>query len=364
MNKQRLYVVYGNDPVKMTGEILRYLQLETLIPPQARIGLKPNLVVGKPATSGATTHPGIAEAIIQYLQAKGYNHLVIMEGAWLGENTRRAFKICGYEDLAQKYQVPLLDLKADPADRVTVDGLTLNICRQAIRIDYLINLPVLKAHCQTKLTCALKNLKGCIPDEEKRRFHGMGLHQPIACLSSAIRPQLTIVDAICGDLTFEEGGNPVPMDRLIAGTDPVLIDAYAASLIGLEPDEVPYIRLAARLGVGTDDLSQAEIIEINPESKTKISAKLSPAAQKLATAVDERQACSACYGSLIHALHRLTGDYTLKDFPEKLKIGQGFRGCKGAGPGIGTCTRGLEPHLEGCPPKALEMKRFIEQIMH
>jgi len=120
--------------------------------------------------------------------------------------------------------------------------------QQTLEVDYLINMPVLKAHCQTKLTCALKNLKGCIPDSEKRRFHTLGLHKPIACLGAAVRADLTIVDAIVGDLTFEEGGTPVQMNRIIAGKDPVLIDAYAAQLIGYEKDDIAYISMAEKLG--------------------------------------------------------------------------------------------------------------------
>ena len=68
---------------------------------------------------------------------------------------------------------------------------------------------------QTVMTCALKNLKGCLPDREKRRFHTEELMRPIAALAAAIRPKLIIVDSICGDLNFEEGGNPVHTNRTL-----------------------------------------------------------------------------------------------------------------------------------------------------
>ena len=72
----------------------------------------------------------------------------------------------------------------------------------------------------------------------------------MALLNAAIRPGVTVVDALCGDLTFEEGGNPVPMQRVLVGTDSVLLDSYGAELIGLSPDEVDYIPMAEQLGVG------------------------------------------------------------------------------------------------------------------
>ncbi len=360
MDQNQIWIAYGNEPGASTDQLLRRIDLIRWIRPGAKIGLKPNLVVASRASSGATTHPEIAEAIIVYLQEHGFHDLTILEGSWLGEDTERAFRNCGFEDLARRYRVRLVDLKRDAAVKKRVDDLELSICRTALETDFLINLPVLKAHCQTALTCALKNLKGCIPDSEKRRYHGMGLHRPIAALAAALRPSLTIADAICGDLTFEEGGNPVRMDRIIAGTDPVLLDTYAANLIGLDPDAVPYIGLASRLGAGSMDLSQAVFEEINPDQKPLLSGTPSGKARSLGRNVEERQACSACYGSLIHALHRLSADHSLAKLPP-LKIGQGFKGTTGSGLGIGSCTHKLEVNLPGCPPTARDITVFLER---
>jgi len=363
MNKNSIIVTYGEDPRVMTEQLLAAVKPEEMIKPGATIGLKPNLVLGKPADGGATTHPEIAEGIIEYLLVKGFKKIIIMEGSWVGADTKRAFTTCGYKRLADKYHLELVDLKKDQTIKVEAGGDPLEICALAKEVDFLINLPVLKAHCQTELTCALKNLKGCIPDREKRRFHSMGLHKPIAALSSALTPHLTIVDAICGDLTFEEGGNPVPMGRLIAGIDPVLIDTYAADLIGLEATDVPYISMAHKLGVGEIDLSTAEVIETNADDRKGTGFRLSNRARTLARKVEENQACSACYGSLIHALHRLEEEGRLNQIPDKsIKIGQGYRGACGEDPGIGNCTKGLAPHLKGCPPTARQIKEFLKKI--
>ncbi len=61
---------------------------------------------------------------------------------------------------------------------------------------------------------------------------------------------------MCGDLTFEEGGNPVSMNRIIVGFDPVLVDTYAAELIGLDPNSIEYINLAEQFGVGSANLKK------------------------------------------------------------------------------------------------------------
>ena len=117
-------------------------------------------------------------------------------------------------------------------------------------LDFLINVPVMKGHCQTKITCALKNLKGLIPNCEKRHFHAMGLHEPIAHLAAEIVPDFTVVDSICGDWDFEDGGNPVELNRILAAADPVLCDAYVCHFMGYEVEEVPYIKMAEALGAG------------------------------------------------------------------------------------------------------------------
>lgn len=361
MKKNQLIVTYGEDPQLMIEPLLATVKPEAMIKPGGTVGLKPNLVVSKPADDGATTHPEIAEGIIKYLLAKGFKDIVIMEGSWIGDDTNRAFTTCGYKRLAEKYSLKLVDLKKDQVLKVEAGGLTLEVCSQAKNVDFLINLPVLKAHCQTELTCALKNLKGCIPDREKRRFHNMGLHKPIAALAAALTPHLTIVDAICGDLTFEEGGNPVPMGRLIAGVDPVLLDAYAADLIGLAAADIPYISLAHNMGVGEIDLANAEVIETNPNDRKGSGFQLSNRSRILARKVEDRQACSACYGSLIHALHRLGEEGDLGRIPDKsIKIGQGYRGECGKGLGIGNCTKGFTPYLKGCPPTARQIKEFLK----
>lgn len=81
----------------------------------------------------------------------------------------------------------------------------------------------------------------------------MGLHRPIACLNTIIHQDLILADNICGDLDFEEGGSPVAMNRILAFRDPVLCDSFAAEIMGYEPYDIEYIRLAEELGVGSAD---------------------------------------------------------------------------------------------------------------
>lgn len=228
MNQNEIWMIQGTDYKENTKHLLEAADLETEIKKKngenknCKIGIKPNLVAPSEASYGGTTHPEVVEGMIEYLQERGYQNLVILEGSWVGDKTEESFEVCGYQKLSEKYQVPLADMQKDSSSLCDCKGMELLICDTALKLDFLINVPVLKGHCQTKLTCALKNLKGLIPNKEKRHFHTMGLHEPIAHLNAYLQQDFIVVDNICGDLDFEDGGNPVVMNRILAVTDPVL----------------------------------------------------------------------------------------------------------------------------------------------
>ncbi len=367
MKQNEIDIIYGSSPQSMVLELLKEIQPEQGLEHGARIGIKPNLVVAKPASSGATTSPQLVAGVVEYFQSKGYHNLCILEGSWVGESTSKAFKTCGYVELSAQYGVPLVDLKKDRFQEYQVQEMSLTVCNEVMArtdggpLDYLINIPVLKGHCQTKLTCALKNMKGCIPDSEKRRFHSLGLHRPIACLNKIIRQDLILVDGMMGDLNFEEGGHPVPMNRILAARDPVLIDSYVASLMGFELNEVPYIQIAEELGVGKSNLTESIIHELNSVQNTPQISKMTGCTEiaEFQKLIEEKDACSACYGSLIHALERLRQGGELGKVKSKLYIGQFFREKYMKGIGIGSCTNCFHQYIPGCPPKAGDIIGFF-----
>lgn len=361
MNNNEIHVIYGSKPLKMVREVLENIRLEDELKPDMLIGLKPNLVVAKPSREGATTSPEIVEGVILYLREKGFKNIIILESSWVGDDTARAYRVCGYEDISKKYNIPLYDLKEDSYEIKRVGDLDLKVCKKALEVDYLINMPVLKAHCQTLFTCALKNLKGCIPDSEKRRFHSLGLDKPIGHLGKALKCGLVIVDAIAGDLTFEEGGNPVQMDRIIVGKDPVLVDTYGASLIGYSKEDIDYIGIAERMGAGEGDLCSMKFFEYNTDLKNGSRFRPSHKARRLSEKVTEKDACSACYGSLIHALQRLDEKGRFRKIKDNIYIGQGFRGQEMDGIGIGSCTSKCSKNIKGCPPSAKDIMEFLEE---
>jgi len=368
MERNEILKIYGTDYKAMTLRLLEEAGLADRIGSKAaRIGIKPNLVSPYPAENGGTTHPEIVAGIVEYLQSKGFTRLRILEGSWVGDRTAEAFEVCGYNDLSRRYGVPLTDLQKDKWTPRDCGGMEIDICNALQEVDFLITVPVLKGHCQTKMTCCLKNLKGLIPNKEKRHFHAMGLHKPIAHLNAGIRQDFIVIDHICGDPDFEDGGNPLVKNGIFAALDPVLADALACRLLRLELSEVPYIGMAEALGVGSSDLTHANIRAIDGYDPEGDDARCGDRKiVELNDAVQEVESCSACYGYLIPALDMLRSEGLLEELkaclPEKLCIGQGFRG-KGGRVGIGSCTSGFDFCIKGCPPTEQQIYEGLKEYL-
>ncbi|MDO4546856.1 MAG: DUF362 domain-containing protein [Clostridia bacterium] len=356
----KIYLGYVKSIKETTKLLMESAGVAAQIPSGANVALKPNLVVAKPADSGATTHPEILDGAIEYLFDNGIKDVSIIEGSWVGESTQRAFRAAGYDVVAKRHAISFYDLKTDETRSVDTRIGEMKICRRALEAGYLINMPVLKGHCQTTMTCALKNLKGCLPDAEKRRFHRLSLNKPIAALAAALKVHLTIVDGICGDLSFEEGGNPVYANRMLSGRDMVAIDAFGCELMGIDRSEVEYIGLAEKYGAGTTEAG--EIIEIGDARLGGAYPKPTGTVSRLGRGVRQENACSACYGNLMHALYRLDEKGLWQRKPP-IAIGQAMKGVPFEGLGVGRCCDMAAVRVNGCPPSAQDILAAIMDNM-
>ena len=366
MERNEIFRIYGKNYKEMTKALLEAAKLSLRINKGDRVGIKPNLVAPVPAEFGATTHPEVVEGIIEYLKENGIEKITILEGSWVGDKTSDAYEYCGYRALCEKYDIPFIDAQKEKYHTVDCGGMDINICDAVDDIDFMINVPVIKGHGQTKITCALKNMKGLIPNTEKRLFHKNGLHKPVGHLALGLKQDFIVIDHICGDLELEDGGNPIETNCVMVSLDPVLVDSYVCRLLGYETSDVEYIGVAEALGVGSSDLEGAVIKTLDLDSKEIISqhkASVEDDFEKfrdqsdrlmdIKIAVEEVDSCSACYGALLPVLLRLKEEGKLeeimKKLPNKIAIGQGYQGKKGSF-GIGNCCRDFDLNVKGCPP--------------
>ena len=355
-----IYEIFGTDTHEMTKAMMEAAGIKDRITEGASIALKPNLILPADPDRGATTHAGVLSGCIEYLQDAGFRNISIIESSWYGSKTEPSMRACGYDKVCARYGVQFYDLKKDKTRRVETPVRQMEIASSALDADYLIDLPVLKGHCQTAMTCALKNLKGCIPDNEKRHFHAEGLFEPIAALASVLKPDLVIVDSICGDLNYEEGGNPVQTNRMFLGTDPVQIDAYGCQLMGLELDDVPYIALAEQWGAGSSVINSGDVVRLNEPAQAEDYPQPSGKVKRLTRNVHADSACSVCFASLIRALY--IADEEGMQINSRIHIGQGYQGKTIKGFGVGRCCSGAEICVHGCPPTASSILQQLESL--
>lgn len=241
--------------VSFADSVPRALQAvvdDGLLSRQKRIIIKPNLVNSQ--APPVTLPVQCVEALIVALQDLTTAQIVIAEG--VGDRTLETedvFKHLGYDRLPVQYGVELLDLNhapllklEDPACRVFPEMWLPEVLFDA----FLISAPVLKAHSLADVTISMKNLIGCAPPShyqagnswKKSAFHTQ-MHQSIFELNRYRKPDLCLVDASIGMAEYHLGGPTCdpPVGCIIAGQDPVAVDAAGALLLGQDWRQIDHI---------------------------------------------------------------------------------------------------------------------------
>jgi len=302
-------LIYGNEIQAMVQKLISETAALDSLRPHDTVVMKPNLVASRRDWKGVNTDPRVVEALVNVLKQRGVSHITIADGSGMGYNAKKAFSVCGYKDMARRYGLKLVDLERDRFIRkpVRIDGpfQSLEIARTVLECDFLINVPVMKAHSMTLITCSLKNLKGVMPRATKTAFHGRDLSKAIAQLNTVLSPDLIIVDGIQGDLSSELGHTPVSMERIILGTNPVEVDSVVADMLGYAPRTIRHIAYSADAGLGTCDLEQITIRALNRPTTDEYFQPPPHYTKKFPCHISAEGACCTCMGNLIFALERL-----------------------------------------------------------
>lgn len=340
-----------------------------------RVLLKPNILTEADYRTGATTNPFLIEALIRYLRRFSC-HITMAEGAVVGKDTRKAFKACGIDRLAKDYDIELVDLKRDIFVKKDIPGgiqlKELAIPKTVIESDYIINIAVAKTHDSFPATLALKNIKGVIAEEDKKKFHNLDLKQCIVDLNKVVKTDLAIIDGSIG----MEGlgpiyGDPVGLNLIISSFDVVLADIVASRVMGLDPLSIGYIKLALEQGLtgyseSDIELSGQKIEDVKKKFKV-IDLNSSSYKRHLIKVFDEK-ACSGCMHTLESFLYKTDrrGDI------EKL-AGHTFILGKGNDPKdiegdrivrFGRCAKEIDImgsyYVHGCPPHMDTIRKVLD----
>jgi uncharacterized protein (DUF362 family) len=302
-------ITYGSQVEKMARKLVENTGAMDRLGSDDTVVIKPNLVVSRQNWAGIDTDPRVIEALVTSLKDRGVHRITIADGSGMGYSATKAFDYCGYTEMAARHGLRLVDLERDSFVKkpVRMEGpfKTLEIARTVIDCDFLINVPVMKAHNETLITCSLKNLKGTMPRAMKTAFHGVNLHKAIAQLNSVLSPHLILVDGLQGNLHSEIGHDPVVMERMILGTHPVEVDSVVADTLGYAPRDIRHIAYSADAGLGTCDLKRIRIRSLNRPSQRKRFKPPVHYSKRFPCTISAEGACCTCMGNFIFALERL-----------------------------------------------------------
>jgi uncharacterized protein (DUF362 family) len=155
----------------------------------SRVLIKPNVVKPVKSGSGVITDVRLIEAVTKLVLERGPRSVVIGEGSSVGydfrerEDSMHCMEVAGVLEVAKRLGVKVVDLNRDEQVEVKVPDAfvmdTFAIAKTAWEADVILSLPVIKTHVRTGITCGLKNMKGVLPGEEKKRTHQCGLDKGI-----------------------------------------------------------------------------------------------------------------------------------------------------------------------------------------
>lgn len=259
--KSVVAIFRGSDPIEVTLMALEAIKDKmNFLSDRRQILIKPNYITAQHPSTGITTDCRVVEGIVRFLKGLGKDDIIIGEGSGLA-NTFNAFKVAGLDKVSEKWNVRLVDLNNDnfvevyPPNPLALKSV--RVARTALE-SVIISVPKLKVHRLTTVTLGLKNMMGALAS--KGSMHNGRLNENIVDLASVLKPSLTVIDGIIAGEGHELSGSPVEMNLVIAGTDPVAVDAVGAAVMGISPTEVKHLVLAEKKGLGTCRLENIEVI--------------------------------------------------------------------------------------------------------
>lgn len=231
--------------------------------PVKTISIKVNLCYYWDAATGQTTDPLLVGAVIDYIRERcGSNvDIKVVEADATAMRTKYAFVMLGYDKLAREKKVELTNLCNDVLEEkeAQVNGrkIRFEIPMSLVNSDLFINMPKLKTHSLTHITCALKNIFGCIASQRKVVYHPF-LNEAIVGINKILRPDLTIVDGLVAS-----GSVPVKLGLIMASVDVFSIDWIASQIMGYNPSKIGFLKVALKEKLGDQDgiLTLGENIE-------------------------------------------------------------------------------------------------------
>ena len=246
---------------------------DRFIGPGSRVLLKPNMLTAYSPERAATTHPAILEAVIILLKELGVK---IFVGDSPGiENVKkfvgyhRTLKIVGFLDVIKRHGVEFLEFKESTPPPIKKNYIfkSIEVARQALEVDAIINLPKLKTHTQMFLTLCIKNMFGCVVGKRKAQWHlhagkdFMYFARMLTEVYDSVRPTLNIMDGIVAMEGNGPGnGKTRKLNLLLISNDGVALDRVVCEIVKVDPECLLTLKAAREIGCGETELNKIEVV--------------------------------------------------------------------------------------------------------
>ena len=242
-----------------------------LVRPGMRVIIKPNIAWVRPPHLAANTNPWVVAALAEMCLEAGARGVKVMDHT-ISRNPEPSYRVSRIAEAAAEAGADVAYVDEARFRTLTIpDGSVLSqwpFCEEFVsadECDVLINVPILKHHGTSRLSMGLKNAFGMVGGE-RGELHPQ-IHRKIPDLHRVIKVDLTVLDAYRVLRTHgPTGGRVEDVDnslegarRIVAGADPVAVDAYGASLFGYEPHDIGFIRHAEEAGLGRSDWQELVI---------------------------------------------------------------------------------------------------------
>jgi len=281
--KQTVSIVRYEKPLNSVRKAVDLSRGLDHLPSNASVFIKPNIVFwsrfGTFPAYGVITTSRVVEDMVILLKERGIEDIRIGEGTVFfdpkdRETPAHAFETLGYNTMKKKYGISVVNLFERPYEKVTFrDGTTLNFSVDFLKADFVVNIPVLKTHAQTVVTLGIKNLKGTIDVNSRKKCHSADtekdLHYMIARFQEILPSGFTLIDGI---FTNERGpgidGKIRRKNLLIGSRDALSADKVGAMVLGYDPSEVPHLVQTAHKAERPVDLSDTDVVGEKIEAVT------------------------------------------------------------------------------------------------
>lgn len=231
--------------------------------------VKPNIAWDRVPEQAANTNPEVVKTVVRLCLECGARQVRVFDRSC--NDPRRCYKQSGIQEAVLSLRDPAatiehVDEKALVPRTVATSGASWLLYKGIFEADKVINVPIAKHHNAARLTLSLKNIMGVVGGNRGNVHHD--LDRNIAELNTLLTWDLVVLDAV-RILTAHgpQGGRIQDVkqtDTVAAGTDPVAVDSWAATLFGITGADVPHVVQSSRLGLGEIDLKNVKITTVSP----------------------------------------------------------------------------------------------------